>query len=270
MTSTFSLRRHAVALAVSTGTVIALACPALAQRAQTAGPYGVVRAGVQLDSDLRVGDPIRPNTPTRPGVPRPTPTPSPLSRSIDANAGFTGEVGAGYDFGGFRLEGTVGYSSAGLNEGRLSDRTNIGDGRLKSLDLGVSGYVDLNPGGVVKPFVGGGIGASRVSADVSRLVRPSATTPSRPGTPTTPAARRPGTRLDERDWGFRWHLDAGLGYEVSPGTTLEFAGRYARTTSLEMQSRTLATVGTTSTTTITTFKPRMSSTALTLGLRQKF
>lgn len=263
-------RRRLLTLSIVAGASIAAVQPAAAQSATAAGPYGVARAGVQVDTDLRLGDPLRPTTPTRPGTPKPAPTPSPLAKNIDANAGFTGELGAGYDFGGFRLEGTVGYGSAGINKGQLSDRTNIGDGRLKSLDLGISGYVDLNAGGVVKPFVGGGIGASRVTADVSRLARPTTAIPPRPGALTVPITNVPGTRIDQSDWGFRWHLDAGIGYEVSPGTTLEIAGRYSRTTSLNFSSNTRTVNGATVTNTRTAFEPRLSSTSVLVGLRQKF
>ncbi len=263
-------RRRLFAMTIAAGASVLAMQPAAAQAQATPGPYGVVRAGVQLDSDLRLGNPIRPVVTTRPGTPTPTPTASPLARSIDANAGFTGELGAGYDFGGFRLEGTIGYGSAGINEDALGDRTNVGDGRLKSLDLGVSGYLDFNHNGAFKPFVGGGIGASRIDADVSRIVRPTTTTPTTPTTPATPVATRPGTRIDQSDWGFRWHLDAGVGYEVSPGTTLELAGRYSRVTSLDLTAATRTGTGTTATTTRTAFEPRQSSTSLMLGLRQKF
>lgn len=278
MTSIFirgaSSKRPVIVAALAFGAAILAIQPAAAQRAQ-AGPYGVARAGVQFDSDLRLGSPLRSRTTTttRPGTPTQTPTPvpaSPLGRKVDADLGFTGELGAGYDFGGFRLEGTVGYGSASVNDKRLSNQTAIGDGRLKSFDLGMSGYIDFNSGGVVKPFIGGGIGASRVSAEVSRLGRPTTTTTPRPGAPTTPTAPRAGTSIDQKDWGLRWHADAGFGYEVSPGTTLELAGRYARTTSLDMTSSTRTVTGATFATTTAAFKPRLSSTSLMLGLRQRF
>lgn len=250
-----------------------LACvvttPASAQNRSEPGPYAVARAGVQLDSDIKF--PKQPQQPaTKPGAkpaaPIPATTPPGFSRNIDDKAGFTGELGAGYDFGGFRLEGTVGYNTAAVNGAKLGDRSNFADGRLKSLDLGVSGYVDLNPGGRLNPFVGGGIGASRVSLDVSRNANATV--------PATPAPRRAGTQLNGRDWGFHWHADAGIGYALTPKTTLEIAGRYAQTSALDFKGRTVTVTGTgaTAVPTATTamYKPKTSSTSLMIGLRQKF
>lgn len=152
-----------------------------------------------VDTDLRLGNPYRPRTPTSKPTPTPTPKPTPvppshLGRNVDGNAGFVGELSAAYEFGGFRLEGTVGYGSAGINKERLADKTTVADGQLKSVDLDLAAYVDLNPDGVVNPFVD--VGASRVSADVSRLARTTGTTPPKPG---TPAAPRAGTTIDRSD-----------------------------------------------------------------------
>jgi opacity protein-like surface antigen len=249
-------RGGALAVALSFGLVAAQ--PALAQ--SQPGPYGVARAGVQLDADLKGPKPATNNNPK---APTPTPTTTGvLPRDIDAKPGFTGELGMGYDFGGFRLEGTVGYSNAALNADRLTDRTLTGSGRMRSLDLGVAGYVDFNPAGQFKPFIGAGIGASRVDLRATRLALPA--------TGRTPAvvAAAAGTRISDRDWGFRWHLDAGAGYALTPTTTLELAGRYTRTSGLDFTSQTRATAGATPVTQI--YKPRASSTSLMLGLRQKF
>lgn len=255
--------------AAAVASMVSVAGPAFAQKLGAPGAYGVVRAGAQLDSDLKF--PKQPASPAaKPGT---TPPRSPartippgFSRDVDAKAAFTGELGAGYDFGGFRLEGTVGYGSAKIDASTLGDRANVAGGRVKSLDLGISGYADLNPGGRLNPFVGAGIGASRVDASVSRVANPT--------TPATPAARRPGTRLNDRDWGFRWHLDAGLGYQLNPATTLELMGRYSQTSALSFDAKSIAVTGTgpsaTATTTTSSYKPKLSSTSLMLGLRQKF
>lgn len=258
--------QRALACLAAAGMIVALhsqsasAQTAPAPRAHEAAPYVVARAGVQIDSDLKLRRPD-------------TVAPSRLLRDIDAKPGVTGELGAGYDFGGFRLEGTVGYGTAAVDREWLSDRTSTGSGRLKSLDLGVAGYVDLIPGARFSPFLGGGIGASRVDARVARLapaVVATGTTAPRPGTPAARAAEagRIGTRMDDRDWGFKWHLDAGAGYNVAPGTTLEIAGRYSRTTSLDLQGRSIAAVGRPAVT--RSFEPRQSSASILLGLRQKF
>lgn len=232
---------------------IVAAQPAFAQSAP--GPYAVARAGVQLDADLKGPKPAA----ATPGRPSAT---GALPRNVDAKPGFTGELGMGYDFGGFRLEGTVGYDTAALNSARMSDRAFAGSGRVKSLDLGLAGYADFNSEGRLKPFVGGGIGVSRVDLRATRLAVPS-TTPT-----AAQAAQLAGTRIRDRDWGFRWHLDAGVGYALTPATTLELAGRYSRTTALDFTSQNRATNGAPIVT--QAYKPRASATSLMLGIRQKF
>lgn len=258
------IRGFAVTVAACAGIVTQ---PALAQT-KASGPYAVARAGVQVDADLRL-----PKTPkTGPAAAGQTPAPSIMPQGIDAKPGFTGELGMGYDFGGFRLEGTVGYDTASVNTKRLAEKGFRADGRVKSLDIGVAGYVDLNPGGSINPFLGGGIGASRVDATASRLIDPAPATAPAAGARPAPSAGLAGTRINSRDWGFRWHLDAGVAFALTPETTLELAGRYTRTSSLTLNgtSSRLATATVPAITTTQSFKTRASSTSLMLGIRQAF
>lgn len=246
-------------LSLATGFSL-LAAPSASAQSEP-GPYAVARAGVQLDADLKGPKPATVVTPARPGATTPTAI-GVLPRNIDAKPGFTGELGMGYDFGGFRLEGTVGHNTAALNSARLSDRAFAGSGRVKSLDIGVAGYVDFNSEGRLKPFVGAGIGASRIDLRATRLAVPAT------ATTQAQAAQIAGTRIRDRDWGFRWHLDAGAGYALTPTTTLELAGRYSRTSALDFTSQSRATTGGPVVT--QTYKPRASSASLMLGIRQKF
>ncbi len=228
------LRTYFIALAAIPAAVFAV--PAAAQTAadpaSEVGPYGVARAGVAIDTDYRFRDADVPNG-TR------------FSRDVDFGRGFAGEVGAGYDLGLFRIEGTVGYSAANLdldeNVSGLSE-----NGRLRSLTLGLSGYVDLPISANIVPYLGGGVGASRVDARQNRVA-------------ATPAAV---TAFDDTDWGFNWHLDAGVGFNLTPATTVEVGGRYSRTTSLEFHG-----VGAGS---AEGFRARLSSMSALLGVRQRF
>lgn len=65
--------------------------------------------------------------------------------------------------------------------------------RLRSLNLGLSAYADIPLDEMIVPYIGGGIGASRVDGLLTRGW----------GTPATVAS------FDDKDWGFQWHLDAG-------------------------------------------------------------
>lgn len=210
----------------------AAASPALAQvDADVRGPYGVLRAGVVADTDLKFrGDDAA--------------APSTFGSNADFKRGFTGEVGAGYDMGAFRLEGTIGVGQAKIDR----KRNGLGfadDGRARTLNLGVSAYFDIPLGDTIVPYVGAGVGASRVNA---RLARTSATG-------TTSA-------FNDKDWGFNWHVDAGLGIKASERTTIEVGARYGRISALRLDGFNGAQA--------TDFRPRLVSTSVMLGLRQIF
>lgn len=239
------LRRMALAFIP----VAALAsASAHAQSASEPGPYVVARAGMKVGSETKIAKPD--GTAAAPGL---------HNKKIDGNSSLTGEIGGGYDFGGFRLETTAGYSSTGVNGKSFSDKTNIGSGRMKSFDVGISGYVDLLSGSF-KPYLGGGIGMSRVSYTIDHLAR-STTKPA-------PGAKIPGSHIKDSDWGTTWHLDAGAGYEVSPGTTLELAGRYSRTGGIDMKGTTILNAA--GDKVELGYKARASSTSVMIGVRQKF
>lgn len=224
--------------AAITATAVTMAAPAAAQNVAESGPYAVARAGVQVDSELRFRDADRL-------------APSSFSRDVDYKPGFTGEIGGGYDLGGFRIEGTVGYTRTVVDEEQNSPAGFDLSGRQKSLDLGVAAYADFNRAGTVRPYVGGGIGASRVDMQVASVSN----------------ASTAGSGINDRDWGFRWHLDAGVGLQVAQNTMVELGARYTRTSSLRFDGQNgLAGADPQ----VASFEPRLSGTAVTLGLRQQF
>jgi len=75
-----------------------------------------------------------------------------------------------------------------------------------------NGYVDLGTWWCVTPFIGAGIGTSRVS--ISNFL--DVNTPNA-GVAFAPTASK---------WNFAWALHTGLAYKVSPGLTLEMAYHY--------------------------------------------
>ena len=272
-----ALRRdgcRALAVSLAAATALTVSTPAFAQDRSEPGPYGVLRAGAEFGSDIKFPKPAKtkPAPAPKPGTkPTPKPTTPPTTppgfpQSLKGETAFTGEVGAGYDFDGFRLEATVGHSSASVKTAELGNKDFVGEGKVKALNIGVAAYVDFNPSGPINPFLGAGIGMSQVKLDISRLAKPT--------TPVTPPEKRPGTHLDGSEWAFRWHLDAGLGYQLSRNTTLEIAGRYARTSATEFKAKTVTVTGTgaaaKATTTTGSFKPSLSATSIMVGLRQKF
>lgn len=204
------------------------------------GAYAVLRAGPQIDADLHMkgADATAPST---------------FPKDADFKTGLVGEIGLGYNLAGFRVEGTVGYDTAGANLDRLASSRMAASGRLKTLSLGVSGYYDLSLGNGLRPYIGGGIGAARTSV---RLARISAEAPT----------AGIGSTMKDSDWGFRWHLDAGVGFALSPTTALEIGARYAKVSGLRIDGTMPNIAGRALP---WEYKPRATSTALLIGLRHK-
>lgn len=217
---------------------IGIATPAAAQEsAHGTGAYVVGRIGAQIDSDLKFKG-------------KDLAAPSVMVADVDNRKGQAFEAGVGYALGDFRLEGTVGYTAASVSK-RLDVKSFTTTGRTKALAIGVSGYYDVNTGTALRPFVGAGLDLVRVTERFTRVRLSDKVT----------------NKVNDRDWGFRWHLDAGVGYAVGEGATIELAGRYAQTTDLAFAGKQpLANTGSAT----YTYRPKMTATSLTVGLRQRF
>jgi opacity protein-like surface antigen len=213
---------------------------ASAQESPPQGIYGVARAGLAIDTDARF-----PSSDTT--------APATFQRDTDHKPGVTGELGLGYDFGAVRIEGTVGYATARLDRKKAQAGGFFVDGRTKALTLGLAGYVDIATGSAFTPYLGGGIGASRVDMRLSRLS----------GTPSA------GSRFDDRDWGINWHADAGVAIAAGRSTTVDIGARYSRVSSLDFEGRT-GTATAMPSAAADAFRPRLSSWSAMIGLRQAF
>jgi opacity protein-like surface antigen len=83
----------------------------------------------------------------------------------------------------------------------------------------------------------------------------------------TPGTQKPMVAIMGKAWGFRWHLDAGASYDVTPQTSIELLGRYSQTAGLKMKAVALdenlarQTVD---------YKLKNTSTSIMVGVRQKF
>jgi opacity protein-like surface antigen len=210
---------------------IPLATAARAQETRETGIYAVVRAGGSIapKQKLDLND---------------------LSASFPEDAKYktalTGQVGAGYDFGRFRIEQTLGYTSNELNSKDLKSDGFSGDGRTRALSMTIAGYVDIPVTDRIVPYVGGGVGAARVE---TRLSSQNATTGAT-------------SSFNGKDWGLMWHADAGVGVRMSPKTTLEFGARYSQTSGLKYDGLNAAIK--------TRYEPKLSSVSGTVGVRHVF
>jgi opacity protein-like surface antigen len=207
----------------------ALAAPAMAQSEPDKGIYAVARVGGTIGSEAKIDD-----------------ASSFFRDKTKYKAGITGQIGGGYDFGMFRLEQTIGYSSIDLNGKKAATGGFDADGRSRMFSTSVAGYIDIPLHAIIVPYVGGGVGIARVD---SRLSRVSGTT-------------GVGSSYSGKDWGMMFHGDVGVGIEVAPKTTVEVGGRYTRVSGLKYDGQ--------SGTTDASFKPKLSSISATLGVRHIF
>lgn len=129
------------------------------------------------------------------------------------DAGLGAQLAFGRRFGSFRLEGETGYSrNRADGYTAIVPATGFIDGTIRddSWRVMVNGYVDLKRGPVT-PFIGGGIGAARVSA---RVVAPPAFTPAAP----------PITLIDDKVSNFAYQLMGGVNVRLSDRLSLQ--GQY--------------------------------------------
>ena len=210
---------------------IPLSTAAQAQEARETGIYAVARVGGSITPKQKIDL-------------------NDLSASFPEDTkyktGLTGQIGAGYDFGRFRVEQTLGYASNDLNAKDLRAGGLTGDGRTRSLSMTIAGYVDIPVTDRIVPYVGGGVGAARVETKLSGVN----------------AATGDSSGFNGKDWGLMWHADAGVGVRMSPKTTLEFGARYSQTSRLKYDGLNAAIK--------TSYEPKLSSVSGTVGLRHLF
>lgn len=159
-------------------------------------------------------------------------------------SGITGEIGAGYKFGMFRVEQTIGYTS--LKTKNLDENGFTGEGRNKAFAMLVTGYVDIPVSSIIVPYVGGGVGLTRVDARLSRADSLTGVASSYAG----------------KDWGMLFHADAGVGIRVAPKVVVEVGGRYSQASGLKFDGVSAGQD--------TVFKPKMRTLSGTLGVRYLF
>jgi opacity protein-like surface antigen len=146
---------------------------------------------------------------------------------LNFNAAPLYSLGAGYRFNNwFRVDATGEYRAASSFHGQQVERAGavtLPDDytaqKTEWLFL-ANAYVDLGTWWCITPFVGAGIGTSRNT--ISNFMDQGASTSGTGG-----ATILSTTYFDNASkWNFAWALYAGLGYQVTPGLTLEMTYRY--------------------------------------------
>lgn len=172
------------------------------------GSYGVVRAGVALDSGLKFKNRADLAPPTT------------LTRDADAKAAITGEIGYGYAIDRFRIEATAGYARTKIDRSEPAQAAAFdAGGSMSRLDFLVSGYVDLLKNSRFTPYIGAGLGVARVNARLAR----------------TAGLRAGGTTISDKEWGFAYHGTIGASYRISDGVILDASLRQERVTGLDLR-----------------------------------
>jgi opacity protein-like surface antigen len=158
--------------------------------------------------------------------------------SFDTGGVF--DIGAGYRFNNwFRVDVTAQYRgnanfkgtdvfTGPLNGQVFSGQDNYSASKSELLFL-ANAYVDLGTWWCVTPFIGAGIGTSRVT--VSGFTDTGVTNIQIPAPPALPFVGGPpvasfASTSNASQWNFAWAVHAGLAYNVTPGVTLELAYSY--------------------------------------------
>lgn len=210
---------------------VTIAAPAYAQEDDTGGIYGVARAGASFQPKQTLDGSSFDLSET-------------FDKKTEYENGFTGEIGAGYNFGMVRVEQTVGYTKHKPKGLDIDDFS--GDGSFNAYNINLNAFVDLPVSKMFVPFVGGGVGISRVDAALAR------------SDDTTGAS----SDYSGKDWGFLWHADAGIGVRVTPKATVELGARYTQISGLKFDGQNNGEAA--------TFSPKISTLSGTLGVRYAF
>ena len=220
---------------------LAFAGPAHAQsadRAETDGWYLAGAGTVALLDDAPI-DIAVPEIPIPGGV---------IKTNFAMNTGYGVQMAVGRKFGSFRLEGEAGYAANHSDHytaiipptGRITS-----DGQHSALRLMANGYVDFGHG-AIQPYVGGGIGWTRVR---NRVIAPRAPFPT----------EAPMRLIDDQANAFAWQLIAGAAIRLSP--KLALTAQYRRFSAGEILGKDLVSHK---------FSSRHAGHNIDIGLRVRF
>src|SRR5665213_47973 len=165
---------------------------------------------------------------------------SSLQETTNFDSGGIFDVGVGYRFNNWlRTDVTAQYRGSANFKGTdvfnasafgvaYNGQDNYSASKSELLFL-ANAYVDLGTWWCITPFVGAGVGTSRVTISgfsdngVNNLQQPAApAAPFAGGPPVASSA----TASSGSQWNFAWALHAGLAYQISPNVTLELAYSY--------------------------------------------
>ena len=132
-----------------------------------------------------------------------------LGTEINFDVGYGLSGALGYHWGLFRVEGEITYAESDIDEVEVVGIGFSGSGDVSSLGFMANAFKDFEIGDGWQFNIGGGIGYAIVSINDASVG----------GVPLA----------DDDDWVFAYQLGTGIGYQMSPTTTLSLDYRYFAT-----------------------------------------
>ena len=154
-----------------------------------------------------------------------------LAGDSDASELLGAQGGFGYAYdNGLRLEGVIGYRGGDLDvsptiSGTLPGAQVNPDGTATVMDLMINGIYDFNADGTVRPYIGVGVGGTRVRAKATNRTTGVA--------PNLSAANG----FSDTASGLAWQGLAGIGFALSDRLTLDLGYKYFTAEELEFDGK---------------------------------
>lgn len=139
-----------------------------------------------------------------------------LGTEINFDVGYGLSGALGYHWGLFRVEGEITYAESDIDEVEVVGIGFSGSGDVSSLGFMANAFKDFEIGDGWQFNIGGGIGYAIVSINDASVG----------GVPLA----------DDDDWVFAYQLGTGIGYQMSPTTTLSLDYRYFATVDPEFSA----------------------------------
>ncbi len=127
--------------------------------------------------------------------------------TIELDDDLGGSIGVGYNFVPLRVEGELVYRTSDVRryDDDLTGSTSA-TGSIDNFGLMVNAFYDFHTAQLARPYIGGGFGASRISADGVRWDGE--------------------TRLNDTDTVFAYQVMAGVEYEISRNASVRAGYRF--------------------------------------------
>jgi len=157
-------------------------------------------------------------------------------RTLNFGTGLAATASLGHHFGTyFRAEGELSFRTNSLNgvtvQGEGSQPFNSGS--VSAFGVMANGWFDIPLGGMVTPYLGGGIGTAMVNLKAVTIS-------------AAPCVGCDPINVDSSQWAFAYQLGAGVAVDLGGGTKMTFDYRYFATNSFTVPLNAGGAMGTTS------------------------